>query len=50
LAGSIGIVGEGEDLGVVHKPVDHGRSDNVIVEEIILPDTKALFAALEQGG
>jgi hypothetical protein len=30
LAGAVGVAGEGEDLGVVHEPVDHGRGDDII--------------------
>ena len=27
LAGAVGVAGEGEDLGVVHQPVDRGGGD-----------------------
>ena len=26
LAGAVGVTGEGEDLGVVHQPIDHGAA------------------------
>jgi hypothetical protein len=29
LPGTVGVTGEGEDLGVVHQPIDHGCGDDV---------------------
>ena len=36
LAGAVGVAGEGEDLGVVHQPVDHGSGDDVVGKALLL--------------
>ena len=33
-AGAVGVAGEGEDLGVVDEPVDHGGGDHVVAEDL----------------
>jgi hypothetical protein len=32
--GPVGIAGEGENLGVVHQTINHGRGDNVVGERL----------------
>ena len=34
-AGSVGVAGEGEDLGVVYEPVDHRCGDDVVADTFL---------------
>ena len=46
---SVGVAFEGDDVGVVHEPVDHGGGDHVVTEHLA-PATEGLVAGDDQRG
>jgi hypothetical protein len=49
LAGAVGVAGEGENLGVVHQPVDHGCGDDVVGKGFAREYDEIEYAALPVG-
>ena len=46
---AVGVALEGEDLGVVDEPIDHGGGDNFVAEDFA-PAAKGCVGGDDQGG